>query len=52
MLEYLKKDTQMDNVVTFGTIEGQYDVLIDKNDSNQVVKILKKMYEPVFWKQN
>lgn len=47
MIEYLKKMTQVSETVTFGSIEGRYDVVIENGDSNQVVHILKKMYEPI-----
>ena len=48
MIKYLKLLTGLDNVVTFGTIPGQYDVLIHNNDANEVVKKVRKMYEPIF----
>lgn len=47
MLEYLKKDIGIEKVVSFGTIPEQYDVLIEPGDTNQVVRVIKKMYEPV-----
>lgn len=47
MIKYLKQQTEMENVVTFGTIPGHYDVLI-KDDANEVVKTVRKMYEPIF----
>lgn len=48
MIKYLKLLTGLDNVVTFGTIPGQYDVLIHNNDANEVVKKVRKMYELIF----
>lgn len=47
MLSILKKSLQKKQVITFGSIAGQYDYLIKNNDSNQVIKLLKKLYEPV-----
>lgn len=47
MLDYLKKEIGIEKVVTFGTIPNQYDVLIEPGDMNQVVRVIKKMYEPV-----
>lgn len=45
MIEYLKHLIDIDKVVTFGTIEGKYDHVIDKGDFNRVVKLIKKEYE-------
>lgn len=50
MLDYLKKQTGLTKTVTFGSIEGKYDVVIDKYDNNKVAHTLKKMYEPLAWK--
>lgn len=47
MIEVLKKNIGMDKLITFGSIEGQYDYVIKDSNSNEVVKILKKKYEPV-----
>ena len=33
-------------MITFGSIEGRYDVVVHENDSNKVVKTLKRLYEP------
>lgn len=48
MIRYLKQLTGLEKVVTFGTIPGQYDVFIYKNDANEVVKHVRNMYEPIF----
>ncbi|MGN0395225.1 MAG: HAD family hydrolase, partial [Coprococcus sp.] len=50
MLDYLKQDTGLTKTITFGSIEGKYDVVIDKFDNNKVAHTLKKMYEPPVWK--
>ena len=47
MTAYLKKMMQLEKTVTFGSIEGRYDYVVDSRDSNQVVHTLKKLYEPV-----
>lgn len=47
MLQYLKKYVQADEIVTFGTIEGRYTHLIKPGDSDQVVRLMKKEYEPI-----
>lgn len=46
MVKYLKNHTGIDSVVTFGTIPGQYDVVVREDDANEVVKTVRKMYEP------
>lgn len=47
MLDYLKNEIGIEKVVSFGTIPNKYDVLIEPGDMNQVVRVIKKMYEPV-----
>ena len=49
MITYLKQLTGLEKSVTFGTIPGQYDILIHEDDANEVVRKVRKMYEPVFW---
>lgn len=50
MIAHLVSELDVTRTVTFGSIEGKYDVLIEDNDSNKVVKTIKKMYEPYIWK--
>ena len=47
MIQYLKKMTGLSQIITFGTIPGRYDVLVSPGDTNRVVHMLKKLYEPV-----
>lgn len=47
MTAYLKEMLHLEKTVTFGSIPGRYDCVVDSGDSNQVVHMLKKMYEPV-----
>lgn len=47
MISILKQYVQKDKIVTFGSVEGKYDYLIEDNDSNQVIKLLQKLYEPL-----
>lgn len=49
MMKYLEQETGLHHIVTFGSIEGQYDILIREYDHNKVVRTLKKMYEPLRW---
>lgn len=48
MLEYLQDKYDMDKVLTFGTIEGKYDINIKENNFNKMVRLLRSKYEP-FW---
>lgn len=47
MLKNLKVMLHVEKTVTFGSVEGKYDVLIADADRNIMVKELKKRYEPV-----
>ena len=49
MIAYLRKETGIERIVTFGSIEGKYDILVKECDHNKVVKTLKRMYEPFLW---
>lgn len=44
---YLKEMLGLEKTITFGSIEGQYDVVVKPGDTNKVVHELKKRYEPV-----
>lgn len=48
MIAYLKDKLSADKVVTFGTIPNRYDVFIDTEDANRVIREVRKKYEPVF----
>jgi hypothetical protein len=50
MTEYLKSMTGVEKTVTFGSIEGRYDILVQPGDTNYVVHMLKNLYEPVKWR--
>lgn len=47
MIEYLKQRLNIDQVITFGSIPERYDVIVTDGNMNQVVKQLKKLYEPI-----
>lgn len=47
MIDYLKEYTSLSKVVTFGSIPDQYDVYIDANDANRVVREARRRYEPI-----
>lgn len=44
---YLKEMLGLEKTITFGSIEGRYDVVVEPGDTNKVVHELKKKYEPV-----
>lgn len=46
MIQYLQKILCLEKIITFGSIPGCYDVVVEEGDSNKVVHMLKKMYEP------
>ncbi len=52
MMQYLCETLGLRKVVTFGSIDGVYDIVVHDNDTNTVVKTLKHLYEPYFWKKN
>jgi hypothetical protein len=52
MIHYLMQQQESKEVVTFGSIEGMYDVVITNSDSNQVVKEMSKRFEPLYWKKD
>lgn len=56
MLRNLMAMIDMDKSMTFGSIPGKYDVLIEDSDHNRMVRKLRKAYEPVRlfgkWKQS
>ncbi|MBS7303057.1 MAG: hypothetical protein KIG50_02845 [Lachnospiraceae bacterium] len=45
MLDYLKKQLEIEKIVTFGTIEGKYTYLIKPGDFNRVVKLIKVRFK-------
>lgn len=47
MIQYLKEMVGLKQVVTFGTIPGQYDVCVE-NDANKIIREVRKRYEPMF----
>lgn len=48
MLQYLKEKYEINKVVTMGTVDGKYDVLIHENSFNEMVRIVRRRYEPFF----
>ena len=50
MLKELMNLYHINKVITFGSIKGQYDIVVDHSDANVVAKTLDKLYQPVFYK--
>lgn len=50
MLVYLKDMTGLTKTVTFGSVPGKYDVEVIGDDTNQVARMLRKMYEIPVWR--
>lgn len=51
MMLYLQESLGLDKIVTFGSVDGVYDIVVHDNDTNTMVKTLKKLYEPLFWQR-
>lgn len=49
MMKYLCQTLNVDQVMTFGSIPGQYTKQIEPGDSNGVVKLIKKNYEMLWF---
>jgi hypothetical protein len=46
---YLKTNYGITKTVTFGTVLGKYDVTVKKNSFNEMVRMVRKEYEPFPW---
>lgn len=49
MVEYLKKQVNVKESLIFGTIKGRNDIFTGGYSADEVVRILRKHYEPIFW---
>lgn len=47
MLLYLKETYGINAIYTFGTVAGKYDEIIDGNNFNKMVRLVRKKYEPL-----
>lgn len=45
MIMYLKRNLGVDKTVTFGTVPGRYDFVVEEGNTNQVVHKIKKLFE-------
>ena len=48
-LEQLQALTGYQQTYTFGTVPGMYDELVDQITADDVVRLLKRRYEPILW---
>lgn len=49
MIKYIKELTNADDIITFESTEEGKSIKTNKNESNEIVKRLKRIYEPYFW---
>lgn len=47
MLLYLSKKYNISHMLTFGTVEGKYDVTIEENNFNKMVRLVRSKYEGI-----
>lgn len=52
MLLYLKEKYGLNKIFTFGTIDGKYDVTVEENNFNKMVRLVRHSYEPFLFKRN
>lgn len=48
MLIYLKERYNIEKVMTFGTISGKYNILVNEYNFDEMVKLVRHQYEPLF----
>lgn len=51
MINEINSMINVDKIIRFETTQESTGVIIGKNDSNEMVKNLKKIYEPYFWEK-
>lgn len=50
MIQYIKELTKADDIIILESTEEGKNLRVNKNESNEIVRNLKKIYEPYFWK--
>ena len=50
MIQYIKELTKADDIITLESTEEGKNLRVNKNESNEIVRNLKRIYEPYFWK--
>ncbi|MGN0160308.1 MAG: HAD hydrolase family protein [Lachnospiraceae bacterium] len=51
MLEYLKRRLNVEETITFGTVPNRYTYRIMPGDSNDLIRKIKKNFEPYIWRR-
>ena len=51
MINEIKSIINVDKTIRFETVKEENSIVISGNYSNEMVKSLKKLYEPYFWKK-
>jgi len=49
MMQYLKEYTGLEKTLTFGSLEGRYDVVVHPKETDIVARTLERVYEPYFF---
>lgn len=47
MLLYLQNSLHCSDVITFGTIPGRYDYVVQQDNPRDLIKLMKRLYEPI-----
>ena len=47
MLLYFKEKYNIKKIMSFGTVPDKYDVLIGENNFNEMVRVVRRKYEPM-----
>ena len=47
MILYLQQLLEIQKTITFGSIPGKYDVLVENSDTGSMIHTLKRLYESV-----
>lgn len=51
MINEIRSMINVDKIIRFETVKEENSIVISGNYSNEMVKSLKKLYEPYFWKK-
>ena len=50
MIQYIKELTKTEDIIILESTKEGKNLRVNKNESNEIVRNLKKIYEPYFWK--
>lgn len=50
MIQYIKELTKADDIIILESSKEGKNLRVNKNESNEIVRNLKRIYEPYFWK--